>query len=174
MGRENAAADSGGSPEYSRCTAVLEQERELVTKIAGLQALIRKAVVSRQWMDFEALLGELGRIGAQIEDLDADRIRIFSVVAGKAGEGSAGFYTAVSRFPPDERKAVAEVYRKLRMEARKVRLESGALMNYIAGAGLLVTGFLEAAFPDRKGRIYSRSGAQVQADMRSMIVNRHF
>jgi hypothetical protein len=45
-------------------------------------------------------------------------------------------------------------------------------MTYLNEARLLVAGFLDAAFPDRKGKIYSRRGVQVQADMRSMVLNK--
>jgi hypothetical protein len=183
--KEDAAAirgrrADGGNPEYGRCTAVLEQERELLGQIAGMQDLIRKAVINRQWMDFEGYMETLGQIGTQFEDLDQERIRIFASftgdgnMPGKTGEDAAGFYALVSRFPADERKAITGVYRNLKMETVKVRLKSGALMNYLSEASLLVTGFLEAAFPDRKGKLYSRSGAQVHADMRSMVLNRHF
>jgi hypothetical protein len=178
--KENTAAIQGGSPGYGRCTAVLEQERELIAKIAVMQDLIRKAVINRQWMDFEAYMEALGQIGAHFEDLDQERVRIFASFTGdgntpgKTGDDAAGFYALASCFPADERKALTDVYRNLKMETMKIRLESDALMNYLSEASLLVTGFLEAAFPDRKGKLYSRSGAQVQADMRSMVLNRHF
>ncbi|MDR0761260.1 MAG: hypothetical protein LBF74_14310 [Treponema sp.] len=174
MVKENAAADQDKTIEYNRCTAVLERERELVTKIAGMQTMIRKAVLNRQWVDFETRMAALEQIGAQFEDLDQERIRIFASISGKHGEDAVGFYALASRFPPDERQAITGVYRSLKTETRKVRLESGALMNYLNEASLVVTGFLEAAFPDRKGKIYSRNGAQVHADIRSMVVNHHF
>ncbi|MDR0387328.1 MAG: hypothetical protein LBH57_04760 [Treponema sp.] len=177
---ENAAAVQDGNPEYLRCTAVLEQERELVAKIAGMQDLIRKAVMNRQWLDFESHMAVLGQIGARFEDLDRERVRIFASFTGdgvapeKAGEDAAGFYALAACFPADERKAITGVYRNLKMETMKVRIENDALINYLGEASLLITDFLDAAFPDRKGKIYSRSGSQVQADMRSMVLNRHF
>jgi hypothetical protein len=180
MVKENTAAVRGGNPEYGRCTAVLEQERELVAKIAGIQAMVRRSVINRQWLDFESHMETLGQIGTQFEDLDRERVRIFASFSdggntpGKTGEEAAGFYALVSRFPPDERKAITGVYRNLKTETMKVRIESDALMNYLSEASLLVSGFLEAAFPDRKGKIYSRNGVQIQADMRSMVLNRHF
>ncbi|MDR2247144.1 MAG: hypothetical protein LBE17_10845 [Treponema sp.] len=174
MVEENTAADQDKTCEYNRCTAVLERERELVTEIAGMQSVIRKAVLNRQWVDVETHLAALGQIGAQFEALDQERIRIFTSLLGKHGEDARGFYALASRFPPDERQAITGVYRSLKTEARKVRLESGALMKYLNEASLVVAGLLEAAFPDRKGTIYSRSGAQVYADMRSMVVDHHF
>jgi hypothetical protein len=177
--KESTQAVRSENPEYGRCKAVLEQERELVAKIAGMQNLIRKAVVNRQWMDFDSHMESLEQIGAQFEALDRERIRIFASFSGGntpgiAGEDTTGFYTLVSRFPQDERKTITDIYRNLKSETIKIKLENDALMNYLSEASLVVAGFLEAAFPDRKGRMYSRSGARVQADMRSMVLNRHF
>jgi hypothetical protein len=174
MVNENAAAVQNETSKYSRCTEVLEKERELVTKIAGMQTIIRKAVLNRQWMDFETQMSALGQIGAQFEVVDQERIRIFAAISGKAGEDAAGFYALASHFPPDEWRALTGVYRSLKTETRKVRLESSALANYLNEASVVVAGFLDAVFPDRKGKIYSRNGAQVHADMRSMVVNHHF
>jgi hypothetical protein len=158
--------------------AVLEQERELVGEIAGMQALIRKAVINRQWPAFEAHLEALNQIGARLLELERERAGIFASFSGnrpwKPGEEAAGFYALVSRFPPDERKAVTNVYRNLKIESMKARMASDGLLNYLGEASQLISSFLDAAFPDRKGRLYSRSGAQVQADMRSMVLDRHF
>jgi hypothetical protein len=173
-----ATADKGCIPGYGRCIEVLERERELVAKIAEEQNAVRKAVINRQWTDFEARMKALGDIGAQFEEMDQERVRIFASISGSApreNEGeTAGFYALVSRFPEEERKTITGIYRNLKMEITKIRLENDSLMNYLSEAQLLVKGFLDAAFPDRKGRIYSRNGAQVKADMRSMVLNRRF
>jgi hypothetical protein len=174
----NVAAVHRENPAYSQCMAVLEQERELVAELAGMQALIRTAVINRQWLAFESHLEALNRIRARLLDLEAERVGIFASFSGnrlwKPGEEAAGFYALVSRFPPDERKAITDAYRNLKIETMKARIASDALLNYLGEAGRLISGFLDAAFPDRKGKLYSRSGAQVQADMRSMVLDRHF
>jgi hypothetical protein len=51
-------------------------------------------------------------------------------------------------------------------------LENDALTHYLDGARAVVADFLEAAFPDRHGKIYSRQGTRIHADMRSMVLNR--
>jgi hypothetical protein len=155
----------------------LTREQELVAKIAQAQDSVRKAVINRKWMEFEMHLNSLGQIGEAFEELDRERMRIFAALSGNGGgpENSgeaAGFYTLVSRLPEAERRAITGLYRSLKMETIKVRMGNDALMTYLAETRLVVAGFLEAAFPDRKGRIYSRRGTQVQADMRSMVLSR--
>jgi hypothetical protein len=48
------------------------------------------------------------------------------------------------------------------------------LAHYLRQAHALVSDFLDAAFPDRKGRFYTRQGTPRAADMRSMVLDRQF
>ena len=57
------------------------------------------------------------------------------------------------------------------METFKIRLTNDTLLRYLNEARATAAAFLEAAFPDLKGRLYSRRGTQVPADMRSMVLN---
>jgi hypothetical protein len=171
---KNTAADTGCPPGFERCTEVLERERALAAKIAEMQALTKKAAFNRQWLDFEARMEALEQAGAQFEELDRERDGIFTSVAGPSRGETSGFYAFVSRLPVNEREALTNTYRNLKMEIMKIRLENESLTNYLAEVRFLVEGFLDAAFPDRKGRMYSRSGVQIKADMRSVVLNRHF
>jgi hypothetical protein len=169
---------------YTECAAVLNREAGLLKKIAALQELVRAAVINREWTDFEAHLAAIGRIGGEFEVLDQERRRIFALFSREGGAspayqaGDSGdrgdFYALVSRFPREEGRELTALYRQLKLETLKIRLENEALMRYLSEGRAVVAGFLEAVFPDRKGRLYSRRGKQVQADMRSIVLNRHF
>jgi hypothetical protein len=173
------AGFASGVSEYDRCIAILKREIELVTRIGALQSSVRTAVLNRQWTDFEARLGALGEIGGEFEILDRERLQVFAALTENqdtpedSGE-EFNFYALISRFPGAERGIISETYRNLKLETVKVRLGSEAIMTYLNEARLLLTGFLEAAFPERKGRLYSRSGVQIPADMRSMVLNQQF
>jgi hypothetical protein len=56
----------------------------------------------------------------------------------------------------------------------RIRLENDSLLDYLAERRALVEEFLEADCPDRKGKRYARNGAQVPADMRSVVLNQSF
>jgi hypothetical protein len=160
---------------YDRCAASLREEAALVARIAGIQGLVRAAVTSREWTDFEGHLAELARLGEEFAALDRERQRCFAAVPGSAAaSGGGGFYALVSRFPPEAQRELCALYRQLKQAAIKIRLENEALARYLKEGQTTVAAFLEAAFPDRKGRLYSRRGKQVPADMRSILLNRHF
>jgi hypothetical protein len=158
--------------EFEQCSRILERETGLLEKITSVQIMVRNAVMNREWADFELLLKSLGDFDAEFETLEAERARIFSGLVRKNGGEDAGFYALAARFPAEERKNLTELYRRLKMEAFKIRLANDTLLQYLNEARNTVAAFLEAAFPDRKGRIYSREGVQIQADMRSMVLDR--
>jgi hypothetical protein len=160
-------------PEYETCILILKQELGFMEKIASLQLLVRNAVFNREWADFEISLHSLGEISNDFESLEAERERIFSAFARRTGskDEPAGFYTLASRLPDRERRELTELYRRLKLESIKIRLANDSLTGYLKEAQTTVAGFLEAAFPDRKGRLYSRRGTQIPSDMRSMVLN---
>ncbi|MDR2518291.1 MAG: hypothetical protein LBD13_02630 [Spirochaetaceae bacterium] len=162
---------------------VLHLQTEIMEKIAAIQEGVRNAVINRQWADFESLLKTMNRYGDQFQELEARRAALFSGLfegggaaaenRGEAGgpENKAAFYRGASRLPEAERRELAELYRNLKLRALKARMANESLASYLCEAKATVDSFLDAAYPDRKNRFYSRRGAKVPADMRSLVVN---
>jgi hypothetical protein len=162
-----------GEKEGKTCLEILKAETELLEKIRSVQIFVKNAVINREWVDFELLLSSLSTLSAEFEILEAERIRLFNGFARSGGEGDpgAGFYALVTRLPGAERKELTELYRRMKMETFRIRLTNDTLIQYLNEARATVAAFLEAAFPDRKGCIYSRQGVHIQADMRSVVLN---
>ncbi|MDR1586501.1 MAG: hypothetical protein LBS57_03480 [Treponema sp.] len=166
--------------KFEKCKAVLLKETELVQKTAALQDKVRNAVINREWTDFEDHIGELNAAGAQFAALEAEREGLFPQLRGgdglPAGPGDekSRFYAVVSGLPAEQRNELTGIYRNLKMEAIKVRLSNEAFLAYLAEVKTTMAGFLDLAFPDRSGRIYTRHGKTVSQDMRSVVLNRSF
>jgi hypothetical protein len=165
-----------GISDYTTCAGILTGEIGLLEKIASLQDSVRTAVMNRNWVDFEALSGALNEYGGQFEALEAERVRFFSALDGNTPgtDEKLGFYALTARLPPAEREELTAAYRKLKLETRRITLLNASLLEYLNEARSTVAAFLEAVFPDRKGRLYSRRGVQKPADMRSMVLNHSF
>ncbi|MDR1948018.1 MAG: hypothetical protein LBQ38_01360 [Spirochaetaceae bacterium] len=159
-------AETEGCEKYRD---VFRRERELAAAVLEIQAAVKKAVLNREWVDFEAAMAKLARIGGEFEALDAERLALF-----ENGEGQNGFYALAARLPGAERAELSGLYRELKMDVTRIKLENDALMAYLNEARIVVAGFLELIFPERKGRLYSRQGTKVEADMRSLILNKSF
>lgn len=86
----------------------------------------------------------------------------------------ACLYAFASRLPETERKQFTDLYRGLRLRAMKLRAASDSLLLYLNEAKTTVDGFVNAAFPERKSKLYSRRGTQIATDIRCMVLNRVF
>jgi hypothetical protein len=162
------------SQSYTECALVLKRELELLDRISALQAQVKNAIINREWTDFEGRFESLAAAGDEFAALDLERARAFARLAGEAGLDSEGasFYRCAARLPEAERRELSELYRRIKMRTLELRLASESLAAYLDEIQTLVSGFLEAVFPDRKGRLYSRRGTQVSPDMRSLVLNR--
>jgi hypothetical protein len=161
------------SNSYAECALVLKQELELLDKISALQVQVKNAIINREWTDFEGHFESLAAIGDEFETLDLERIEIFSRFAQELGlnKDDAGFYRCVARLPEKERRELSDLYRRIKMKTLEVRVANESLTKYLGEIQAVVSGFLEAVFPDRRGRIYTRRGTQAAPDMRSMVLN---
>jgi hypothetical protein len=158
---------------YTECAAALRREIELLDTIKSLQTQVRSAIINREWTDFEGLFEALGAVGAQFEALDLERSQAFDRLAKELGfDGKeTAFYSCAARLPDPERQELSELYRSVKMRTQELRLDNESLANYLGEIQAMVSGFLEAVFPDRKGKIYTRRGTQVSPDMRSLVLN---
>ncbi|MDR2093916.1 MAG: hypothetical protein LBP76_00155 [Treponema sp.] len=159
--------------EYEKCLSVLLREKELLGEIASMQAEVRRAVINREWTDFDSMLDTLNSLGDEFQALEADRVELFKA-AFDGNEEGADFYGIVLLLTPEQRSRITEVYRTLKIEFFKVRMANDTLTTYLNEAKTVVTEFLGAAFPERRNHLYSRSGVPIPQDMRSLIVNQSF
>ena len=164
---ENTAAFS-----INLFSIALIKEIELLERIPPLQTLIRDAVIKREWTDYELFMQSLGEIGAQFEGMETERETMFKAL--QAGEENESFYAWAAKLPKREQEEISGLYRKLKMITLQIRIANDTLMEYLREAKTAVSGLLERAYPDRRGKMYSRKGIEREADMRSVMVNRNF
>ena len=148
---------------------VLVKEIEILEKIPPLQGMIREAVIKREWADYEALTETINELGERFETLDMEREALFKTLGGDKEPES--FYSWAAMLPSHEREEIATLYRRLKMTALQIRVSNDTLMEYLREVKSAVAGVLERAYPDRRGKMYSRKGTEREADMRSVMVN---
>jgi hypothetical protein len=169
---EKTLGKSGRNPVSTACMVILRKEIGLLEKIPPLQVLVRDAVINREWADYEGYLEAIGRIGAEFEVLETERNRLFGEL--DATDETDRFYAMSARLPEHERNELTALYRQLKVQTLQIRLANDTLMDYIKETKNAISGILENAYPDRKGKIYSRNGAEREADMKSVVLNHSF
>jgi hypothetical protein len=160
--------------EYENCVEIIDAEMRVLSAIVGVQGDLRGAVVNKKWADFEGFQDSLKAAGDKLTELEAERARLFPAEHEPGNNGSTAFYTFILRFSSEERDFLSGLYRQLKLLSAKVRYENDALNQYLGETCAVVSLFLEAAFPDRRGKLYSRHGTTRSADMRSMVLDRRF
>ncbi|MDR1418865.1 MAG: hypothetical protein LBI86_00630 [Treponema sp.] len=158
---------------YDRCFSVLSRETELVGKIAALQEEVWKGVAGQDWENIETRLEAVDGLGAEFREAEAEREAVLSEFPG-SGDEKGRFYAFVSRFPPASRNKLAGLYRGLKTECLRIRASGDALAGFLGEARTLAEACLEAAFPERRGRLYSSRGTQLPPLSRSLVLNHHF
>jgi hypothetical protein len=136
--------------------------------------------MNRNWTDFENHFSVLGEIGDEFTVLESGREALFD--QGHADEGRAEdqddsrgrFYAFAARFPDAQRNELTDIYRDLKLETLKVQMTGQSFMSFISGARAAMAGFVEIAFPERGGKIYTPYGRPIAHDMRSMVLDRTF
>ncbi len=157
-------------PIFEKRLAVLQEEDDLLQKIAEKQDAVRIAVVNREWTDFEELTQTLDEYAGQFDALEEERLALFDAEPDAEGE-TPHFYTLIARLPEDERKLLGSIYRSIKDKTLKVRAANDTLHFYLKEAQAIVGDFMKAAFPDRKTSGYSRRGTSVPSDMRSIVLD---
>ena len=164
---------------YEKCREILLRECELVQEAAAVQEKFRTAVINREWAGFEGHINAMNVIEDKLAGLEDERERLFDafetlVRQDASSDAKSRFYAMASILPESQRNDLTAIYRSLKMESLKLRMENEALMNYLAGIKATLTDFFALAFPDRAGKIYTREGTHLSHDMRSMVLNRSF
>ena len=166
--------------DYRRCVEILEAELVKLQKIEAVQASVRHTVLNREWADFDWKIAEINQLGMEFAELDAERAALFEDLrrrAPVAGAGPSGspqpFYTLSARLPADQRRVLSSLYRAIKMETLKIKTLNDSFLNYLLEAKNTAAAYLDAVFPARGGKLYTRKGAQSGRDLKSMVINSH-
>ena len=162
---------------FNRCVEVLKGELLLLQNISSAQDRVRQSVMNREWADFDEKIAEVNRFSDDFTLLENERIMLFSALKegfGPVDTGEKPFYAMISRLPMEEGRELSRLYRELKMETLKMRALNETFMAYLSEAKTMASAFLEAVYPARGGKMYTRKGHRVSQDLRSMVFNNRF
>ncbi|MDR2344052.1 MAG: hypothetical protein LBD86_05925 [Spirochaetaceae bacterium] len=154
--------------EFERCEAVLNAELLALAEAGEVQTLVAEAVKRRDWVDFDASIEAVNQIRTRVEELEGERLALMPGVTWR------DFYGFAGRFPDKERQILCGLYRQIRLETARVSFSAAALASYLGEARAIVSGLIEAAFPEKRGKIYGRSGVEQSAGLGGIVLDRRF
>ena len=163
---------------YARCVSVLTGQIEILKKISDAQNVVKNAVISRKWADFDVKIADFIRMGEEFALLEDERASLFSaadnVTDGLSKNEENHFYALVTGLPIEESRELSRLYRELKMETLKIRARNETFLVYLNEAKTMAAAYLEAVCPARGGKLYTRKGHRVSQDLRSIVINNRF
>ena len=162
---------------YKRCVSVLSGEIELLKKIFASQDAVRKAVMNREWTDFDEKIREINRMGEEFAVLEDERALLLSALEGGSpvpGAEKKPFYALILELPLEERRELSRLFRELKMATLRMQAMNKTFLAYLYEAKTVAAAYLEAVCPARGGKLYTRKGHKVSQDLRSIVFNNRF
>ena len=162
---------------FNRCALVLNAEIGLLRRISAAQDSIRKAVMLREWAEFDERNLEINRLGEEFAGLEEERAGLFSALTcenDSVRNVEKSFHAAIMELPGGEQKELSRLYRELKMETLRMRALNETFLAYLNEAKNLAASYLEAVCPARGGKLYTRKGRRVSQDLRSIVINNSF
>jgi hypothetical protein len=161
---------------YERCLGVLNQEIDLLKKISRVQDSVKQAVLEREWADFDWKIAEINQFGQEFGELDTERTGLFTALAAEKAAYLGPlppFYALAAKLPENERRELFGLYRTLKMETLKMRALNEGFLRYLYEAKTMAAAYMDAVFPARGGKVYTRKGGEAAREFKSMVLNSH-
>jgi len=150
----------------------LHLQGALLDNLSREEARLQLAVLQKDWIALEETVRVMRVISADIESCELRRTEGYGSLKASLGlSPEDSFYDVLSRLPLEDRQELATLYRQLRIGIAKVRSITDGIDAYVSATVGTMRDILDEIFPERKGKIYSRSGSVSSSDTSSMVVN---
>jgi hypothetical protein len=152
-------------------------ERAMSAEIARFEAYVAAqrsfiaAIKARDWTALQTAIGVQDDISRSIADEEAKRAEAFELLRAQTGCDAGGIYRVALLVSEPERSQLTDLYRRLKLAAMRAKFENASAGDYAAGNRDLLRAVLEELFPEKKHRMYGKSGRAVQPDLDALLLN---
>jgi FlgN protein. len=132
------------------------------------------AVKARDWTALQTAIDIQEDLARAIALAEAERAEAFETLRAQACCEVGSMYRVALSVPEPERTELTDLYRALKLAAMRAKFENAAAGDYAAANRDLLKAVLEELFPEKKHRIYGRSGKAVQPELDALLLNTAF
>lgn len=129
------------------------------------------ALRDRDWIALQTAMDLIDEIMRALSSREEVRAEAFELLRAGLGCEDEGFYRVALRVPEPDRSELTDLYRRLKLAAMRARFETAAARDYATGNRELLRAVLEELFPEKRGRIYGRTGQAVQPGLDALLLN---
>ena len=135
------------------------------------QRSFSSAVEARDWTSLQMAIGILDELARGIAMKEGERAECFERLRVQTGCKEDGIYRVVLLVPEPERSELTDLYRRLKLAAMRAKFENALAGDHAEGNRNLLRAVLEELFPEKKHRMYGKSGQAVQPDLDALLLN---
>ncbi|PKL08377.1 MAG: hypothetical protein CVV51_09280 [Spirochaetae bacterium HGW-Spirochaetae-7] len=149
-----------------------EQARVLDSFVEEQRA-VAGAVRSRDWPRLEQALERAAAAAESVSFAETSRAEAWAAFLDDLDQApDTTVFRASLSLPVEYRSTLNDAYRALRFSAMRARIENDALSGFVGSAATTLRQAVETLFPDRKGRLYGKTGKPHHAVTGAMILDR--
>lgn len=150
----------------------LEKQSELLAEFRRKEAELQEAIIERDWPAMDAVIPELERLGDELEELEGQRAAAVAASKEELGlEADSPFPELLAKVEPQDRAELTSLYRTLQIAVLRVRNQTSGIDAYVRNSVRTANTVLGEIFPERKGTLYSRSGAHRPAHGTAIVLD---
>lgn len=151
--------------------SAMQREIEAFDRCVAIQKEFAKAIEDRDWPGLEGAMGRLDRAFLEASAVEEERAAAEVGLRRDLRAPGSGIPSLLFQVPEPSRTLLADLHRQLRIAAMRVRLENGSIGDYARSSRDLLGEVLTALFPEKRGRIYGRSGRALEPDHDAILLN---
>jgi hypothetical protein len=129
------------------------------------------AVKARDWTALQTAIGIQDELVRAIADQESTRAEAFESLRAQTGCETGGLYRVALLVAEPERTELTDLYRRLKLAAMRAKFQNASTGDYAAGNRDLLRAVLEELFPEKKHRMYGKSGKTVQPELDALLLN---
>jgi hypothetical protein len=149
----------------------MEEEIACLENYVEGQKAFALALRERDWPALQQAMDGLEVGSRRLAAIEEARALAEAALRSETECCDQGFYRLAMQVQEPERTALTDLFRKLKIEAMRAKFENGASGDYAEGSRVLLGAVLEELFPEKRGRIYGRSGRALPAGHDALLLN---
>lgn len=152
-------------------SAAMSAEISCFEAYVAAQRSFTAAVQARDWTALQTAIGIQNELARAIAAKEGERAEAFELLRAQTGCDAGGMYRVALLVREPERGELTDLYRRLKLAAMRAKFENASAGDYAAGNRDLLRAVLEELFPEKKHRMYGKSGQAVQPDLDALLLN---
>jgi hypothetical protein len=152
-------------------SAAMSAEISCFEAYVAAQRSFSSAMRARDWAALQTAIGIQDELARAIAEKEGERAEAFELLRARTACEAGGMYRVALLVPEPERSGLTDLYRRLKLAAMRAKFENASAGDYAAGNRDLLRAVLEELFPEKKHRMYGKSGRAVQPDLDALLFN---